>query len=168
MQREGNLGLRMMNEYGARRRRLAPSEQVRSEIEETSNVEFDVIEGDGSCVRITRTACNPRLPQEASSLGARVLCALTLLVATGSAGCGNTLYAIQANAASNKVEEARELDAEKYAPYEYYYAKEHLEKAEAEAAEADYSDASNLAEVAEEYADKAIRLTREARRGAGR
>lgn len=131
-----------------------------------------MIEGDGSCVRMTRAARNPRLPLkanlQATGLGARVLFALTLLVAAGSAGCGNTLYAIQANSASNKVEEARELDAEKYAPYEYYYAKEHLEKAEMEAAEADYSDASNLAEVAEEYADKAIRLTREARRGAGR
>ena len=88
----------MKNEYGARRRRLAPSEQVRSEIEETSNVEFDVIEGDGSCVRMTRAARNPRLPLkanlQATGLGARALFALTLFVAAGSAGCGNTLYAI--------------------------------------------------------------------------
>jgi hypothetical protein len=83
-------------------------------------------------------------------------------------GCGNTLYALQANSAANKLEEARELDAEKYAPYEYYVAKEHMTKAQSEAAEADYSDAANLAEVAEEYADKAIRLSREAHRGAGR
>jgi len=83
-------------------------------------------------------------------------------------GCGNTLYAIQANSASSKVEEARELDAEKYAPYEYYFAKAHLEKAQQEAAEADYGDAANLAEVAEEHADKAIRLSREAHRGGGR
>ncbi len=89
-------------------------------------------------------------------------------VALPSAGCGNTLYAISANAASSKVEEARELNAEQYAPYEYYLAKEHLAKAQSEAAEADYSDASNLAEAAEGYADKAIRLSREARRGAGR
>lgn len=129
-----------------------------------------MIEGDGSSVRTLRTSRNPWLPLrlEAGSSGLRALFALTLLVAAGSAGCGNTLYAIQANSAANKVEEARELDAEKYAPYEYYVAKEHLEKAQSEAAEADYSDASNLAEVAEEYADKAIRLTREARRGAGR
>ncbi|MEI9936778.1 MAG: DUF4398 domain-containing protein [Pseudomonadota bacterium] len=82
-------------------------------------------------------------------------------------GCGNTLYAIQANSASGKLEEARELGAEQSAPYEYFYAKEHLRQAQSEAAEADYSDAVDLAEACEEYADKAIRRAREARRGAG-
>src|SRR5262249_40506054 len=94
-----------------------------------------------------------------------------LLVAACSVsalGCGNTIYTIQVNAAAGKVEEAHELGAEQYAPYEYYYAKEHLEKAQTEAAEADYSDAIDLAEASEEYADKAIRLAREAHRGAGR
>ena len=65
-------------------------------------------------------------------------------------------------------EKARELGAELYAPYEYFYAKEHLQKAQTEAAEADYSDAVDLAEVSAAYADKAIRLTREARRGAAK
>jgi NADPH:quinone reductase-like Zn-dependent oxidoreductase len=88
-------------------------------------------------------------------------CALT-------AGCGNTIYAFQVNSASNKVEEAKELGAENLAPYEYYYAREHLQKAMEEAAEADYSDAINLAETSEEFADKAIRLTKQAERGAGR
>jgi sulfur transfer complex TusBCD TusB component (DsrH family) len=88
--------------------------------------------------------------------------------ALAMAGCGNTLYAIQANSASSKLEEAHELGAEQYAPYEYFYAKEHLQKARSEAAEADYGDAVDLAETSEEYADKAIRLTREAHRGAGR
>ena len=97
-----------------------------------------------------------------------------LLITLGGAvciaaiGCGNTLYAIQVGSAANKVAEARELGAEKLAPYEYYYAKEHLEKAQEEASQADYSDAINLAEESEEFADKAIRLTKEAHRGAGR
>ena len=86
----------------------------------------------------------------------------------GAAGCGNTIYAFKASSAANKVEEAHELGAEKLAPYEYYYARQHLEKAQEEAAEADYSDAINLAEASEEYADKAIRLTKAAQRGAGR
>ena len=90
------------------------------------------------------------------------------VAALAMVGCGNTLYAIQANSASGKLEEAHELGAEQYAPYEYFYAKEHLQKAQTEAAEADYSDAVDLAETSEEYADKAIRLTREAHRGAGR
>ena len=44
-----------------------------------------------------------------------------------------------------------------------YYAKEHLHQAQIEASEASYSDAANFAEVAEEYASKAIELSRSAR-----
>ena len=111
------------------------------------------------------------VPYTRMVLGFRCLPSAFVGVAIASAltsGCGNTVYAFQVNSASNKVEEAHELGAEKLAPYEYYYAKEHLEKAQEEAAEADYSDAINLAEESEEYADKAIRLTKEAHRGAGR
>jgi hypothetical protein len=85
-----------------------------------------------------------------------------------SLGCGGTIYAIQANSASNKLAEARALGAEQLAPYEFYYAKEHFEKAKSEAAESDYSDAINFAEASEEYAEKAVRLSKEAHRGAGR
>ena len=92
-------------------------------------------------------------------LGALALCV---------AGCGNTLYAIQANSAANKIEQAKKLGAEKLAPYEYYYAVAHMEKAQSEAAEADYSDATDFAEAAEEFADKAIRLAADASRKAGR
>ena len=103
-----------------------------------------------------------------TSQGRRVGKWLLLCAMLGATGCGNALYAIRANAASNKLAEAEELGAEKLAPYEYYYAKEHLEKAKSEAAEADYSDAINFAEACEEYADKAVRLSKEAHRGAGR
>jgi hypothetical protein len=85
-----------------------------------------------------------------------------------TAGCGNTLYAIQASSAASKLEEARELGAEQYAPYEYWFAVQHLDKAQTEASEADYSDAMKLASIGEEYADKAIQLARDAHRGAGR
>ena len=95
---------------------------------------------------------------------------LPVLVTLGLAatGCGNFVYAIQVNSASAKLEEARSLGAEQYAPYEYWFAYEHIEKAQSEASEADYSDAVKLAEVGEEYADKAIKLARDAHRGAGR
>jgi hypothetical protein len=83
-------------------------------------------------------------------------------------GCGGTLYAIQVNGAAGKVAQAKEIGADKLAPYEYYFAAEHLTKAISEASEADYSDAVEFANVAEEYADKAIKLARDARRGAGR
>ena len=101
----------------------------------------------------------------ASALGR---CVILTLLAFGAGGCGNALYAIQANSAETRLEEARQAGAEQYAPYEYYYAKLHLEKASSEASEADYSDAAQLAEVAEEYATKATRLANEAKRGAGR
>jgi len=94
---------------------------------------------------------------------------LVLALALGTltlSGCGSTLYSIQATSASGKLEQARELGAEQSAPYEYFYAKEHLQKAQSEAAEADYSDAVNLAEASEKYAEKAISLAREARSGA--
>lgn len=94
--------------------------------------------------------------------------ALSVGLALTGTGCGNALYAVAANSASSKVEEARELGAEQYATYDFYLATEHLQKAQTEASEADYSDAANLAEKAEEHAEKAIRLAREAHRGAGR
>ena len=73
-------------------------------------------------------------------------------------GCGGALYAIEVGSAQTRVEEARAQGAERLAPYEYYYAKEHLRQAQVEAAEASYSDATNCAEIAEEYATKAIQL----------
>jgi hypothetical protein len=79
-------------------------------------------------------------------------------------GCGGVNYAIAVNAASSRVEEARAVGAEQLAPFEYYYAKEHLEQAEIEASEASYSDAVNLADLAEQYANKAIDLAQTARR----
>lgn len=94
--------------------------------------------------------------------------AMVAAVALLSAGCGGAIYAVQASGAASKLEEAKALGAEKYAPYEYYYAREHLMKASEEAAQADYGDAVELAEIAEESADKAIKLTRDSKRGAGR
>ena len=91
-----------------------------------------------------------------------------LAVAISAAGCGGTLYSVQINGVASKVAEAKELGAEKLAPYEYYYANEHLQKAMSEASEGDYSDAIQFADVAEEYANKAIQLSKEAHRGAGR
>ena len=79
-------------------------------------------------------------------------------------GCGGAHYLLAVNSASSRVEEAKADGAEQLAPYEYYYAKEHLEQAQVEAAEASYSDAANLAEEAEEYASKAIELAQSARR----
>jgi hypothetical protein len=99
----------------------------------------------------------------------------TALVAAGVSalalsvtGCGNTIFVVNANSAANKLEEAEALGAEQYAAYEYWMAHEYLVKARSEAAEADYSDAINLADESEEFAQKAIELSKAAHRGAGR
>ena len=87
------------------------------------------------------------------------------LLAIGGTGCGGVYYAVNANTAAARVEEARVLGAEQLAPYEYYYAREHLLQAQLEASAANYSDAAYFAEVAEDYAGKAVEAVQASRRG---
>ena len=90
------------------------------------------------------------------------------VLAITSTGCVGTIYAVKSSNAASSLEQARTLGAERYAQFEYYYAKAHLDKAMEEAAQAEYGDAIDFADVAEEYAEKAIELSRAAHRGAGR
>ena len=83
-------------------------------------------------------------------------CVALALLLVSLSGCGGVYYAAQVNAAETRLEEARALGAADTAPYEYYYANEHLKKARTEAAEASYGDAVTFAKVAEEYAEKAV------------
>lgn len=95
------------------------------------------------------------------------LLAVTLCLGGTQAGCGSTYYAVSVNAAQSRLEQAREMGAESAAPYEYYYAREHLREAQIQAAEASYGDAAAYAEVAETYAQKAIDLIQASKRGEG-
>lgn len=97
-----------------------------------------------------------------------MLIALGGLCLSGATGCGNFFYAIYASGATSKLETAQSLGAEKYAPYEYHYAREHQQKAMEKAATADYGDAIDFADEAEKYAEKAIQLSKQAHEGAGR
>ncbi len=83
---------------------------------------------------------------------------------TTLSGCGGVYYAIEVNSAASRVEEAKALGADQLAPYEYYFAAEHLRQAQIEAGEASYSDAATLAEEAEEHANTAIELSQKAKR----
>jgi hypothetical protein len=76
----------------------------------------------------------------------------------GSAGCGNALYATRITQASDEVARAEQLGAASRAPYEYYYALEHLRKARTEALEADYGAAIALAQTAFDYASRAVQV----------
>ena len=82
-----------------------------------------------------------------------------LLLAVPAAGCGNALYAVRVTQATEELQRAEQLDAAHRAPYEYFYALEHLKKARSEAAEADFADAAALAEVAYRYAERAIQIS---------
>lgn len=87
--------------------------------------------------------------------GAIIAVMLFVLVAAAT-GCGGVYYTVSINAAQTRLEQAREMGAESKAPFEYYYAREHLRQAQVEAAEASYSDAASMADTAETYAQKAI------------
>ena len=100
-----------------------------------------------------------------SAVACLLLCA-ALFLSLGVIGCGGVYYAATVNAAAARLEHAREVGAETLAPYEYYYAKEHLNQAQVEASEASYSDAAQYAETAEEYANKAIEVTQHAKKAA--
>jgi len=75
-------------------------------------------------------------------------------------GCGGVYFGLEATGASSRIEEARTLGAESLAPYEYYYAKAHMEQASIEAAQGHYSDAALYADTAADYAAEAIDICR--------
>jgi hypothetical protein len=93
--------------------------------------------------------------------------AAVLLMTPALWGCGSIYYTVSVNAAQSRVEQARSLGAETQAPFEYYYAREHLRQAQVEAAEASYSDAATFAETAEMFAQKAIDRIQAAHRAEG-
>jgi hypothetical protein len=78
-----------------------------------------------------------------------------LVLATG---CGNAIYVTRITRASDEVARAEQLGAAARAPYEYYFALEHLRKARTEATEADYGDAIALAQTAYDYASRAVQV----------
>ncbi len=94
--------------------------------------------------------------------------AVLAALAFGSSGCAGFIYALTSSSAASSLEEAKTLGAEELAEYEYFYAKENLIKAQEEAASASYGDALKLANTAEEYAEQAVKLSRDSHRGAGR
>ena len=83
---------------------------------------------------------------------------LAALAAFVCFGCGPVLYTTHVNAAERKLRQARDENARWYAPYEFYFAEEHLRQAQAEAAEASYEDAVRYAKTAEDYSVRALQI----------
>lgn len=98
-----------------------------------------------------------RLSSRSSTFACRVAASLGLLVCAG--GCGHPLYIARAAQASAKLARAEQLDAAEKAPYEYYYALEHLREARSEALQAEYGDAVALLQVAFDYATRAVEVS---------
>jgi hypothetical protein len=83
---------------------------------------------------------------------------LFIAMCLGQTACGSALYAVRIAKASDELARAEQLDAARRAPYEYHFALEHLRQARAEAQRADFGDASRLAEIAHDYASRAVQL----------
>ncbi|MAQ18108.1 MAG: hypothetical protein CMN30_25340 [Sandaracinus sp.] len=83
-------------------------------------------------------------------------------------GCAPTIYTVNVMPAARVVHQAEEAGAATHAPYEYWYARAHLDQAREEAGEAMYQDAIRNAQIAEEYGVKALELARRRMREQGR
>jgi hypothetical protein len=77
------------------------------------------------------------------------------VLALSLSGCGNALYAMRAGKVSSELQLAEQDGAAESAPYDYYFADEHLRKARSEASESDFGDALALLDTAEEYTRRA-------------
>lgn len=113
---------------------------------------------------VTDPGSSPRSAAEAVRrplVGALLVVSLVLL-----SGCGNTLYLVRVSEAEEEFKEAEELGAEKYAPFEYYSAKERLKEAKVQAAQAEYGNASTLSLESTDYSREAAEKTTLARAAA--
>lgn len=80
---------------------------------------------------------------------------IALVLVMALAACGPIGYVSQVRGASTAVEEARAVNAAKYAPYEWTRAVEYLRQARAEAAYADFQAANRFGRLSQEAAAKA-------------
>ena len=72
-------------------------------------------------------------------------------------GCGPIIYVNEVTRrASDKIDDARAAEADKYAPYSWTRANEYYEKAREVAAYADFQGANRYGRLASEAAEKAI------------
>ena len=90
------------------------------------------------------------------------LAALAILF--GVTGCGSAVHLVKERRAQRHFEEARELGAEQFAPYEYYSAKVRIAEAKRQAAYAEYGTAGRLSDEAAEFSLEAVQIAKKARR----
>lgn len=83
-------------------------------------------------------------------------------------GCGAAAYSYHVVRATRSVEQAKQVGAEKLAPYEMTLAQAYLGKAREESAEASYQDAVHYAKLSRSIADRATERSRLGGKGRGR
>lgn len=93
----------------------------------------------------------------------RAFAAFLVVIGAGAGGCGPGLYVIDILPASSVVHQADQAGAAEWSPYEYWTAREYLQKAAEEANEGNYQDAIRFAERAAEMGRLAQEQTRERR-----
>jgi len=98
-----------------------------------------------------------RLSQRAAS---RVLCWAIALASLGASGCGAAAYSVNVVKAARAVERAKQVGAEKHAPFEMTLAQAYLDKAREESAEASYQDAVHFAKLAQSIGEAAAERSR--------
>ena len=81
--------------------------------------------------------------------------AVFLWVTSAVAGCGPVWYTAEIISAGSIVAEAEHADATEHSPYEYWIAREYLDKAREEAGGGSYEDAIHYAQEAHRYATDA-------------
>lgn len=91
------------------------------------------------------------------------------IAAVALAGCGPIVYVNEVSrGASSAVDDARSVEAEKYAPYWWTRAVEYLHKARELAGHADFQGANRFGRLAREAADKATAEAQVAARDASK
>lgn len=103
-------------------------------------------------LRVWRVSSSPLL---------RTLVAAVIVLSSSS--CGSSLHLIKEQRAQRAFQEARELGAEEYAPYEFYAAQTRISEAKRQAAAAEYGTAAQLSQEASVFAEQAIAISKNAR-----
>lgn len=98
----------------------------------------------------------------------RSLLAVILGVSSLSVSCGPVQYSHYIMQATGAMAEAEEIGAAEEAPYEYHYAREHLDQARREVGYSDFQEAVKCARIAREYGAKARDISIRQRRERGR
>ncbi len=95
-----------------------------------------------------------------------VLACAIVLVSLVAPGCGAAAYSVNVVRAARAVERAKQVDAEKLAPFEMTLAQAYLDKAREESAEASYEDAVRFAKLATAIGEAAAERSRVSSEGA--